>query len=719
MLGKFRISILLFILTAGISQAQLESTPGKIYGIQIETWYDISLDSSMLMSLSDFKPHKDEAFQFAVPVPVNLTPGNSGCLYNKGNEQIWIVGVRSKSAKSLNLILEPFRIPEGAYVYIYNNERTVIRGAFGSDNNNPSGILPTMPVPGEELILEYHIPAGIDPEGTIGISQVSHDYIGLFGSDSKDGRYNLSQPCNVDVNCSDGIVYEKEKRAVCRIIVRGVELCSGVLLNNTNQQNRPFVLTAHHCISDSYDASKSIFVFGYESPWCDGPDGRILHSIAGSQLQSTNTEIDFSLAELSSFPPFTYKPYLAGWDVSGVIPVKTVAIHHPEGDVKKISIDLNSPVISTFTGLTANGFWKILQWDSGTTEAGSSGSPLFDQNKRVVGILTGGEAICGRSVNDYFARLSIIYDLSSVLWQQLKGWIDPAKTNVKQLNGRDPYAANWLTVDTLSNITGSEDLELTQYASPATGYSTGFNSDSLVMYAEHFDNPAALKISEVLINTAKSNYVLSSDSIIIYVFSDGPFPGTVIASQKVGLNEVKDNFLLKADFRNTLALAGSFYIGWKIFYKEPVLSETRQFAPFHSPDRALPGLNTAWFNDGAVWKSFTQHPSFPMSVSLDVKVVAVANSVSDKIEVSDFKTSGFRVYPNPASDYFVIASDKVFPELEYSISDLEGVTIRSAKISSPFPGEVKVNIRDLKAGIYFVRLNSLFINEIHKILISK
>jgi lysyl endopeptidase len=719
MSGKLGISILLLTLTAATSRAQLESSTGKISGMEVETWYDISLDSSMLASLSKFVPAKNEGFQFAVPVPVNLTPGNSGCLYNKGNEQVWIVGIRSKSAKSLNVILEPFQIPEGAYVYIYNSERTVIRGAFGSDNNNSSRVLPTMPVAGGELILEYHIPAGIDPEGTIGISQVSHDYLGLFGRDSKDGRYNISQPCNVDINCPAGVAYEKEKRAVCRIIVRGAELCSGVLLNNTNQQNRPFVLTAHHCISDSNDASKSIFVFGYESPWCDGPDGRILHSIAGSLLQSTNTDIDFSLAELSSFPPFTYKPYLAGWDVTGTVPLKTAAIHHPEGDVKKLSLDLNSPVISTFTGLYANGFWKILQWDSGTTEAGSSGSPLFDQNKRVVGILTGGEAVCGRSVNDYFARLSVIYDLSSLLWQQLKGWIDPAKTNLKQLNGRDPYTANWLTADTLSNISGTEVPVVTIYSSPGTGYATGFNSDSLVMYAEHFDNPSALKISEVLINIAKANSVIIADSVTIFVFSDGAVPGTVIASQKVGLNETKDNFILKADFRNTLSLTGGFYIGWKIFYLDRALSETRQFAPFHSPDRGLTGLNTAWFNDGTGWFKFTQHPSFPMSVSLDVKVVAVANSVPDKIEDTDFKPFNFRVYPNPASDYIIVASEKVFSETDLFIYDLEGVIIQTARISSKFPGEVKVDIPRLNRGIYFVMLLSPAGNEIHKILIVK
>ena len=81
------------------------------------------------------------------------------------------------------------------------------------------------------------------------------------------------------------------------------------------------------------------------------------------------------------------------------------------GDVKKISVDNDPAVSATYSAEFVSGaFWKILQWEKGTTEGGSSGAPLFDQNHRVVGLLTGGEAVCGRSVNDYFAKLSVSYN---------------------------------------------------------------------------------------------------------------------------------------------------------------------------------------------------------------------------------------------------------------------------------------------------------------------
>lgn len=716
------LKISLFLLTASMDliYSQIETTIGTISGYKIDNWYELNIDSQTLATLSGLYQPKDIAFQFAVPVPVRLNPENSGNVIKNSNETVWIIGIRSKEAKSLNLILEPFKIPPGAYVYIYNSSKKTVRGAYGDVNNLPSGILPTMPVEGEEIILEYHIPAGVKWKNTLGISQVSHDYLGVFGyEDKKDGRYKLSQVCNTDINCPDGIPYSTEKWSVCRLIIRGVELCSGVLLNNTSQQNTPLLLTAQHCIVNQNDADKTIFVFGYESPWCNGPDGRVTHSISGSMLRSTNAEIDFSLVELAKFPPIAYKPYFAGWDVFGTVPTHTVSIHHPMGDVKKLSVDLNPPVTGTFLDMPANAFWKILQWESGTTEGGSSGAPLFDQNKRVVGILTGGEAVCGRSVNDYFLKLRVSYNYSSLLYQQIKGWIDPAVSEVQQLNGRDPYAPNWLTADTLSNMGLSEQPVATKYSLPGSGYSTGFNSDSLTVYAEYFKNPEGKGISEVWMNVAKANAVTTNDSIKVYVFSDGPVPGAVLASQKIFIKEAKDTFLLKLDFINTIQVTGNFYIGWKIYYADKAQLETRQLAVFHSPDRVLTEKNTAWFNNGTGWKQFYQHPFMPQSVSLDVKVIVLGNPVINKIQEKEASLPEFKIYPVPASDKLVISSNTDMRDVKVRILDLMGNTRNSVNAGSNFPGEITLDISSLIPGVYLIYISTPSSFEAHKVLINR
>jgi lysyl endopeptidase len=720
MLTRLNTIILFLLLTSGIVNAQLEQSIGRIAGFSINSWYEINVDQEIISRLSETDQPKDGAFQFAFPVPVNLDPENSGFWKDDNGEKVWTIGIRSKGAKSLNLILQPFRIPEGSYLYIYDTKKSVIRGSIGNENINSSGLLPVMPVPGEELILEYHIPAGAKWKGTLGITQVAYDYLGIFGGDSKDNRFNTSQPCNVDINCTEGAAYATEKRSVCRIIIRGTELCSGVLLNNTMQTNQTLLVTAQHCIADDNDAAKSIFVFGYESPWCDGPDGRVTHSIAGSLLKSTNHNIDFSLVQLSSFPPVTYKPWFAGWDVTGAIPNQSAVIHHPMSDVKKITIDNDPAVSATYSAEFASlGFWKVLQWDKGTTEGGSSGAPLFDQNHRVVGLLTGGEAVCGRSVNDYFAKLRVSYDLSAYLWEQLKGWIDPGGTGLKKLDGRDPYASNMLTVDTLSNITAPEVRSVTQYPVSGYGYTTGYNSDSLVMYAEYFSNPAAKQVSEVMINLAKVNSVTFADSAKIYLFSGGATPGIVLASQKIFLSETKDAFVLKADFTSTKSAGTSFYIGWKIWYGEKAAAETRQFAVFHSPDRVVPSSCTAWFNDGLTWKKFTGHPYSPMSVALDVKVVVIGNPVYNGISEPPEEKKDFSVYPNPAGEAFYISSSSAFHNVEIIIFDSRGSLVRSEDLKGMFPGREEIKTLALPDGLYYISVTSGGKREIHKLIIAK
>ena len=718
-ISLFQTVLLCFLVSLNVS-GQLESQTGSLLHKKIESWYDIKIDSQILSTLYSLKQPKDAAYQFALPVPVDLNPGNSGIIYQSGEEKVWEIGIRSKNAKSLGLILQPFKIPAGGYVYIYDSSGKIIRGAFTSENNYSSEILPTMPVPGEELILEYHYPDKESWHNTIGITQVSHDFLGIFDIEgSKDGRYGLSQSCNRDINCQAGLPYAVEKGAVCRLIIRGVELCSGVLVNNTDQENKGLLITAQHCITNQNDADKTIFVFNYESPWCSGPDGRVSHSLSGSVLRSTNSNVDFSIVELNTFPPYIYKPYLAGWDVTGSTPASSVAIHHPMGDVKKISIDNDPPVSSTFNAMPTNTEWKILQWDVGTTEGGSSGSPLFDQNKKVVGILTGGEAVCGRSVNDYFVKLSACYNYSNLLWEQVKGWIDPAVTGVKTLTGRDPYAPNVLTSDTLYNIAKSETRSANIYTAPKNGYSTGFNSDSLIMYAEFFNNSQAREISEVWINIAKSIFVDLSDSVRIYIFGDGSVPGTVLASRKALISESKDSFLLKYDFNKTISVNSNFYVGWRLNYGTMASTEPRQFAVFHSQDRILPSKNSAWFNDGKGWKTFLQHPSIPMSVSLDVKVISVTNSKLNRIDYMKQLNADFKVYPIPTRDRIMISSEKSTDNMEIFLYDITGQIVFHRKIGKFLPGEIPVDLTFLKSGLYLLHLKTNNSSETHKVLINR
>jgi len=133
-------------------------------------------------------------------------------------------------------------------------------------------------------------------------------------------------------------------------------------------------------------------------------------------------------------------PYYAGWDATGSAPSSSVGIHHPDGDIKKISVDNNSAVSSDFdpdpAPYPSNSQWKVVDWDKGTTEGGSSGSPLFDDNsQKIIGQLTGGYAACGNSSSDYYGKFSMSWDYGSSSSSRLKDWLDPNNTGIQQLDG--------------------------------------------------------------------------------------------------------------------------------------------------------------------------------------------------------------------------------------------------------------------------------------------
>jgi hypothetical protein len=116
--------------------------------------------------------------------------------------------------------------------------------------------------------------------------------------------------------------------------------------------------------------------------------------------------------------------YLAGWDRSDVAPASSVIVHHPAGDVKKISLDDDPPAKSA-------GFWRILDWEQGVTEGGSSGAPMFDPAGRFVGNLDSGGSTCIVPTDDDFAtRLAHA-------WPALEPYLDPRGTGQLVLDGLD------------------------------------------------------------------------------------------------------------------------------------------------------------------------------------------------------------------------------------------------------------------------------------------
>ena len=405
-----------------------------------------------------------KSLRFGKILPVSLGTDNYGVFQSFEGSQVWRIGLWSPDARGLGLIFDRFDLYDGEKVFIYSPGKKQVLGAFTSGNMNKNKTLAVMPLANDSIIIEFQFKT--NRKDALHIGSVINDYLGIYSAIAvKDEWYNASGPCNVDINCPEGQDWQSEKNSVCRELIyksdHGYsELCTGVLLTNTSETDAPYLLTTNHCIENNTHAENTLFVFQYESPYCEGPDGSVIKSISGSGLKATSENLDFTLVELNTIPPITYNPIYAGWSNKFFPPENSVTIHHPNGDVKKISVDNDPAVVASYSDFDDNAFWNILQWDVGTTEAGSSGAPLFDQDHRVIGILSGGDASCGNSVNDYFLRFANAWDDYSSSGEQLKFWLDPENTGATSVNQRDPYST--------TGINNHSDIVV--YQNPGNGF---------------------------------------------------------------------------------------------------------------------------------------------------------------------------------------------------------------------------------------------------------
>jgi hypothetical protein len=107
--------------------------------------------------------------------------------------------------------------------------------------------------------------------------------------------------------------------------------------------------------------------------------------------------------------------YFLGFETNAQIPgTQTVCIHHPRGEYKRISFGRLTTDARGEQGplKPLSRFYENL-WSQGTTEPGSSGSPLIRADTgRVIGQLYGGYASCSvPNEPDYFGRFDVTYPL--------------------------------------------------------------------------------------------------------------------------------------------------------------------------------------------------------------------------------------------------------------------------------------------------------------------
>ena len=385
--------------------------------------------------------YKEAPWRFGVERLADFGLANSGLWEHSKDRWIWRLGVHCPGATGIGLTLDTFDLPEGAALYVWDAERTRFLGSFTQANEKPWGTLPLGLLDADHIVIEYQEPDAVHGQGEVHISQIVHGYRSLLlhpenpNSPSSMGPFGNSGACNINVNCPAGDDWQVAKKSVALITNGGYAACTGALVNNTAQDGTPFFLTANHCLGNP---NSWVYYFNHESSSCSGSSAPTNQSISGGTLLVNSGSSDVALIELSATPPSSYDVEYAGWDASGSAPSSAVGIHHPSGDVKKICFENNAPYTSTAGGAQV---WWISQWELGVTEPGSSGSPLFDQNQRIIGQLYGGAAACNGNVNngtyDFYGRMDVSWGVG------VSTHLDPLNTGQTVL---DSYPTNAVAI---------------------------------------------------------------------------------------------------------------------------------------------------------------------------------------------------------------------------------------------------------------------------------
>lgn len=446
-------TILTLILTAitiySFAQEQIKPASFRYYNLsmsvpQIELG---KLDRALL--LEEDRENSALGNPLRVGVLQNLYYNMSTCgkvdLLPDGGK-LWRLSLRSPGATSVYAHVANINIPDGALFYIYNSDRDIVVEKFGKEEIVDGDSYFTDCMPGDELIIEYYEPADAYFAGNFEIAQVGHLYKstpfakGYYGDATGD--------CHLDVTCPEANDWQDQSNAAIflRITVptgseAGIYYCSAALINNVRQDGTPYVLTAHHCENDPSATYR--FYFNYQATECGSASGTYGYSANGGTKRaygSYNGSSDFMLLEITG-PLNAYIEdiaFFAGWDASGNTPAPGASIHHPNGDFKKFSIP---QYVSAGTG-GYNKYWQTTWYPSannkGVTEQGSSGSPLFDGNKRIVGQLYGGNSFCyNPQAPDYYGKISYSWtnNNASSNSSKLKPWLDPDNTGTMVIDG--------------------------------------------------------------------------------------------------------------------------------------------------------------------------------------------------------------------------------------------------------------------------------------------
>jgi lysyl endopeptidase len=461
---------------AGLAQNAPSIVPKNFTAYKNTPTLNLTPPNMDAIRLEDEQRDKNgEMYRIGVANYTNITTQNSGAWStDAAGNRVWQLHIHFPGAEALSFLFERFHIYGSAKFDVFDNSGRKLHETYTVADVLDHGRQNMELCFGDDMILQLTEPAGT-PASDIYIDRVMYGYRST-GNPNQLKDFGDSDNCEINVNCSPvGDSWQDERNGVARILVVDGSLqgwCTGSLINNTAQDCKPYFLTALHCgvTSTTANFTQWKFYFKYEASGCTSPSsqgslGGTSTTITGCVKTASSNDnggdsgSDFLLVQLGSIATeattvtklktAAISAYWNGWDVNNTATTGGVGIHHPAGDIKKISTFSGATTSTTWGGTVANTHWRVT-WTAnsnghGVTEGGSSGSPLFNNsNGRIIGTLTGGGSYCTALTSpDSYGKMSFHWTSNGTPTnEQLKPFLDPGNTGATTLNGSsDPCSA--------------------------------------------------------------------------------------------------------------------------------------------------------------------------------------------------------------------------------------------------------------------------------------